>query len=108
MRTSCQDSGCVGYISYSNSFPRFDVSIGDRIFEARHINFTGDKFVVKLDQRECSCKRMMLTWVPCCHAVRCCKFLREEVEDLISSYYKRETYEACYQPFVYPTSGQNV
>ncbi|XP_012569048.1 uncharacterized protein [Cicer arietinum] len=81
---------------------------GENIFGVSNINHTGDKFVVSLENRECSCRKWMLTGIPCCHAVCCCNFLKKDPEDLIPTYYRRETYAACYRPVIYPTNGQNI
>ncbi|XP_012574218.1 uncharacterized protein [Cicer arietinum] len=69
---------------------------GENIFGVSNINHIGDKFVVSLENRECSCRKWMLTGIPCCHAVCCCNFLKKDPEDLIPTYYRRETYATCY------------
>ncbi|XP_027191068.1 uncharacterized protein [Cicer arietinum] len=82
--------------------------VGENIFGVSNINHTGDKFVVSLENRECSCRKWMLIGIPYCHAVCCCNFIKKDPEDLISTYYRRETYAACYRPIIYPKNGQNV
>ncbi|XP_073219727.1 uncharacterized protein [Cicer arietinum] len=81
---------------------------GDNIFGVSNIIHTGDKFVVSLENKECSCRKWMLTRIPCCHAVCCCNFVKQDPEELISAYYRRETYAACYRSVIYKTNGQNL
>nr|XP_027191123.1 uncharacterized protein LOC113787012 [Cicer arietinum] len=80
---------------------------GENIFEVSNITHIGDKFVVSLEKKESSCRKWMLTEIPCCHAVCCCNFIKQDPEELIPIYYRRETYAACYRPIIYPSNGQN-
>ncbi|MCI37075.1 hypothetical protein A2U01_0058299, partial [Trifolium medium] len=44
---------------------------GEEFFEVKHITHSGDKFVVSLGRRECSCRKWMLTGLPCHHLIAC-------------------------------------
>jgi hypothetical protein len=81
---------------------------GSLIFEVRHINMTGDKFVVNLQLKECSCRKWMLTGLPCTHAIACMQKNNLKVDDYVPAYFRKETYEACYRPLIYPTNGSCV
>ncbi|CAK8530329.1 unnamed protein product [Lathyrus sativus] len=50
----------------------------------------------------------MLTRLPCCHAISCMKHQHLQVDDFVSDYYKKECYEACYTPVVYPVNGESL
>ena len=50
----------------------------------------------------------MLTGIPCCHAISCMNHINQKPEDYIPSYYRKETYEACYHPIIFPVNGSNL
>ncbi|XP_058760393.1 uncharacterized protein LOC131633723 [Vicia villosa] len=81
---------------------------GDMIYEVRHTNMTGEKYTVDLKKFECSCRSWMLTGIPCYHAISCIQSRSESPTDYIPSYYRKDTYQACYQPLIYPTNGENL
>lgn len=77
-------------------------------YEFRHISFNGKKFVVNLSKHECSCRRWMLTGLPCCHAISCMKDQQLEVDDFVPDYHKNECYKACYTPMVYIVNEESL
>ena len=81
---------------------------GEHMFEVRHINMVGDKFMINLDTKECSCRKWMLTGIPCCHAISCMNHINQNPEDYIPLYYRKEAYAACYQSIIFPTNGSNL
>ncbi|CAJ2645668.1 unnamed protein product [Trifolium pratense] len=81
---------------------------GYELFEVRHISASGDQFSVSLGTRECSCRKWMLTGLPCRHAIACMREMEIDPGQYVPDYFRKETYEACYQPMIYPTNGQNV
>jgi hypothetical protein len=81
---------------------------GEEFYEVRHISATGDKFSVSLGTKECSCRKWMLTGLPCRHAIACMRHMDIDPDQYVPNYFRRETYEACYHPIIYPTNGQNV
>ncbi|KAK2382377.1 hypothetical protein QL285_069917 [Trifolium repens] len=81
---------------------------GEEFYEVRHISATGDKFSVSLGTKECSCRKWMLTGLPCRHAIACMRHMDIDPDQYVPNYFRRETYEACYHPIIYPTNGQNL
>jgi hypothetical protein len=81
---------------------------GEEFYEVRHISCTGDKFSVSLGTKECSCRKWMLTGLPCRHAIACMRHMNIDPDQYVPNYFRRETYEACYHPIIYLTNGQNV
>lgn len=81
---------------------------GDSIYEVRQINQSGEKYTVNMNEGCCSCRRWMLTGIPCCHAVTCCNEKKIDPEQLIPEYYRKEAYINCYQPIIFPTNGPNL
>lgn len=47
-----------------------------------------ETYVVNLMQKKCGCRRWDLSGIPCCHAIACISFNKEEPKDYISSYYR--------------------
>jgi len=78
----------------------------EKIFEVRH-TFNGEKYVVNLDTRDCSCRKWSITGLPCYHSLAAMKFLNLDEEDFIPLCFKMSTYEETYQPIIYPTNGQH-
>jgi len=78
----------------------------EKIFEVRH-TFNGEKYVVNLDTRDCSCRKWSITRLPCCHSLAAMKFLNLDEEDFIPLCFKMSTYEETYQPIIYLTNGQH-
>ncbi|GAU10051.1 hypothetical protein TSUD_423700, partial [Trifolium subterraneum] len=81
---------------------------GYELFEVRNISATGDHLSVSLGTRECSCRKWMLTGLPCRHAIACMREIETDPGQYVPNYFRKETYEACYQPIIYPTNGQNL
>lgn len=50
----------------------------------------------------------MLTGIPCCHAIPCIQQRVQDPEDYIPSIYRKEAYQTCYRPLIYPTNGENL
>ncbi|XP_014490739.1 uncharacterized protein LOC106753445 [Vigna radiata var. radiata] len=42
---------------------------GLQVFEIRHTSNLAEKYVVDVDKRDCSCRKWILTEIPCCHAL---------------------------------------
>ncbi|XP_058727156.1 uncharacterized protein LOC131598590 [Vicia villosa] len=82
--------------------------VGEVEYEVRHITIIEEKYSVNLSKHECSCRIWMLTGLPCCHAYACLKDQRLKVDDFVPDYYKKECYEACYTPVIYPANGATL
>ena len=65
-------------------------------------------FIVDLFKRTCSCRKLDIFGIPCCHAISCIFFNREAVEKYIDGCYRVSTYKACYEPVIDPINGQNM
>ncbi|XP_058776171.1 uncharacterized protein LOC131650482 [Vicia villosa] len=50
----------------------------------------------------------MLTGIPCHHALSCILNRSEDPTEYIPSWFRKETYQACYAPLIYPTNGENL
>ncbi|KAK2422239.1 hypothetical protein QL285_032789 [Trifolium repens] len=74
---------------------------GSLIFEVRHINMTGDKFVVDLQLKECSCRKWMLTGLPCTHAIACMQKNNLKIDD-----YEVTTYNDLQPPPIRKQPGR--
>ncbi|CAK8563005.1 unnamed protein product [Lathyrus sativus] len=79
---------------------------GDMIYEARHTSLIGEKFTIDLKRLKCSCRSWMLTGISCYHAISCIQNRSQDPDEHIPPCYRKETYQACYKPFIYPTNGE--
>ena len=67
-----------------------------------------ESFIVDLEEKKCSCRKWDIIGIPCCHAISCIFFNREDSEKYVNACYKRATYIDCYEPIIEPINGQNM
>nr|XP_023900754.1 uncharacterized protein LOC112012612 [Quercus suber] len=65
-------------------------------------------FIVDPAKGVCSCRKWDITGIPCCHAVSCILFNREQVEKYTNASYHTSTYKACYEHTIDPLNGANM
>ncbi|KAG8364970.1 hypothetical protein BUALT_Bualt18G0053900 [Buddleja alternifolia] len=65
----------------------------------------GDKMIVSLSKRTCSCKKWELTGIPCVHATACIFHRRQKVEDFVENWYTKETFLKAYTNMLNPIHG---
>jgi len=53
------------------------------LFEVRHVSLIGDKFTVNIEIQECSCRKWLISGIPCYHAIAAMNFLNLKAEDYI-------------------------
>jgi hypothetical protein len=78
-------------------------------YEVRYLSMTGngeETFAVNLLRRECSCRKWLITGLPCCHAIACMKSQSIDIDQYVPDCFRKEKYEACYRSIIYPTNGQ--
>ncbi|CAK8541988.1 unnamed protein product [Lathyrus sativus] len=59
-------------------------------YEVKNTSVNGEKYVVNLYKKECSCILWMLSGLPCCHAMSCMKDQHLEIDDSVHECYKKE------------------
>ncbi|XP_041995750.1 uncharacterized protein LOC121745872 [Salvia splendens] len=64
-----------------------------------------DQFVVDLWDRTCSCRRWMLTGLPCQHAIAAIEMTSENVDDFVAKCYSKETFKMVYEAIIYLVQG---
>ncbi|KAK8918360.1 hypothetical protein KSP39_PZI021980 [Platanthera zijinensis] len=62
----------------------------------------GVKWTVDLGARSCSCRRWDLTGILCVHAISCIFYRRENVEDYVENWYKRDMFLRAYEHLLNP------
>ena len=67
-----------------------------------------ESFTVDLEKKRCSCRKWDITGIPCCHAISCIFFSREDFEKYINACYKKTIYIDCYDPIIEFINGQNM
>ncbi|KAK2408033.1 hypothetical protein QL285_043581 [Trifolium repens] len=84
---------------------------GEKLYDVVSLRVTDDiieKYIVDLNKLECSCRRWMLTGIPCCHAIACYIDRHEDPESAIPSMFRKEAYEDVYSHIIYPTNCENL
>ena len=69
------------------------------------VNSGGKQFVVDVEKRSCACNCWDLNGIPCKHAVHVIAFRKEQVEDYMHDFYKKDTYIALYSHLIQPCNG---
>jgi len=77
-------------------------------YEVRHRSMNGDSYIINLLRKECSCKKWLLTCLPCCHAISCMKAQDIDVNQYVPDCFRKERYEAYYSHIIYPVNGQSL
>ncbi|GAA0165464.1 hypothetical protein LIER_39988 [Lithospermum erythrorhizon] len=73
---------------------------GGNEFEVYHVN--GEKQVVDMGNKTCTCRKWQLTGIPCCHVVKGCKYRCQKPKDLVDDYYTKDTFMKCYNNVLHP------
>ncbi|XP_022635199.1 uncharacterized protein LOC111241422 isoform X1 [Vigna radiata var. radiata] len=81
---------------------------GLQVFEIRHTSNIAEKYVVDVDKRDCSCRKWLLTGIPCCHALTAMRFLNMNPEDFIPNWFRTTTYEETYNPIIFSVNGPEL
>ncbi|XP_052735579.1 uncharacterized protein LOC108341574 [Vigna angularis] len=76
-----------------------------KIFEVRHTSSVGNKFTLDLDTKECSCRKWMISAIPCCHAIAAMNYSNVDPENFIPTLFTTSTYEEVYASIIFPLNG---
>ncbi|XP_014490240.1 uncharacterized protein LOC106752970 [Vigna radiata var. radiata] len=76
-----------------------------KIFEVSHSSAIDNKFKVDLDTHDCSCRKWLISGIPCCHAIAAMNYSSLDAEDFIPTCFRRSTYEEVYASIIYPVNG---
>ncbi|XP_052734198.1 uncharacterized protein LOC128196726 [Vigna angularis] len=79
-----------------------------KIFEVRHSSSVGNKFTVDLDTKECSCRKWMISGIPCCHAIAAMNYCNVDPDNFIPTCFRRSTYEEVYASIIFPLNGPQL
>jgi hypothetical protein len=63
---------------------------------------------VCLGKKECSCRKWLLTGLPCVHAICCIREMELDMYDFVPDEYRKEKHEACYRHIIYPVNGRSL
>ena len=61
--------------------------------------------MVDLNGCTCSCRRWDLTGFPCIHGCSAIYYARRQLEEFVSSWYKKEKYLEAYENLIQPVQG---
>ncbi|XP_047157080.1 uncharacterized protein LOC124827934 [Vigna umbellata] len=76
----------------------------EKLYEVRHFAQITNKFVVNLDNQECSCRKWLIIGIPCCHVTAAMKFLNFDPEDYVPISFKQSTYDETYASIIFPVN----
>ncbi|XP_014506444.1 uncharacterized protein LOC106766211 [Vigna radiata var. radiata] len=88
--------------------PIITIWSGLQVFEIRRTSNIAEKYVVDVDKRDCSCRKWLLTGIPCCHALTAVRFLNMNPEYFIPNWFRTTTYEETYNPIIFPVNGPEL
>ncbi|XP_017416918.1 uncharacterized protein LOC108327733 [Vigna angularis] len=80
----------------------------NQLFEVLHISQFGEQFVVNIENKDSSCRKWLITGIPCTHAITAMKCLNLNAEDYIGHWFRKSTYEETYNTIIYLINGQLV
>ncbi|XVF55650.1 hypothetical protein PTKIN_Ptkin06aG0053400 [Pterospermum kingtungense] len=66
-----------------------------------------ETFVVRVQERKCTCRRWDLIGIPCAHAICVILFRKEKIEDHVATCYRKEIFQALYNCILFPLPGIN-
>ena len=78
---------------------------GDYKFE---VTLSGNRFVVDLNARACTCRYFDVRGIPCSHAVACILWARQDPANFVSDYFKKDVYKRAYIRGIPPMNGRNL
>ncbi|OMO90987.1 Zinc finger, PMZ-type [Corchorus capsularis] len=78
---------------------------GQRGYEIEHGE---NRYLVRLDEKTCSCRRYNLSGIPCAHAICAIRDVRVDIEEYTSSWLWKETYLKAYGKSLQPVPGKKV
>ena len=63
---------------------------------------------MNVDNMECTCRKWGISGIPCLHSLAAMKFLNLSVDQYITHYFTKSSYEEIYCLIIYPVNGQHV
>jgi len=72
----------------------------------RQILVIREKYKVNIGTQECTCRKWMLSGIPCYHALVLIRFLNLNAKEFIPHWFTIFTYEEIYHSIIYPVNGQ--
>jgi hypothetical protein len=81
----------------------FPVPAGNRIFQVTH---RLDTLHVDMNEGKCTCRKWDVTGIPCCHAVSCAAWLKEDPAKFVHPYLHKEHYLRSYEGAIFPCQGE--
>ncbi|WOK92436.1 hypothetical protein Cni_G01127 [Canna indica] len=110
MMLKCTDSICPNIrknIEKNKEGSRncFVISCGNLKFEIQCIEKT---HIVNLSNHNCSCRTWDLSGIHCMLAISCINWMKQDVDQYVHEYYKRETYMKSYELSIEPLTGKDT
>ncbi|XP_057772531.1 uncharacterized protein LOC130992076 [Salvia miltiorrhiza] len=65
-----------------------------------------ESYIVDLGTRECNCREWELTGLPCCHALACINYARDDIISYVDPFYLKNTCVETYKHGLEPIHGE--
>ncbi|XP_057808518.1 uncharacterized protein LOC131022996 [Salvia miltiorrhiza] len=72
------------------------------------IHIEGDKFVVHVENRTCTCRVWQTVGIPCLHAIAAIEFMEHDPASYVNEYYTIEQYKQAYSFGLEPLNGERL
>ncbi|XP_019237339.1 PREDICTED: uncharacterized protein LOC109217534 [Nicotiana attenuata] len=69
---------------------------------------TADNWIVDLQNRKCSCRKWIITGIPCKHAISAIWAKHDDVIEYVDDCYTVDTYRKIYEKAIFPISGSQL
>ena len=66
-----------------------------------------NRFVVDLQNRDCSCRYWNITSIPCAHAIACIHWTKHDPVTFVTDWLKKDAYQLAYSHGIPPMNGKN-
>ncbi|XP_078436611.1 uncharacterized protein LOC144707382 [Wolffia australiana] len=68
----------------------------------------GNRFVVDLRTRSCSCRYWNIRGIPCSHAITCIHWMKQDPVSFFTDWLKKDVYKLAYRNGIRPLNGRNL
>jgi len=78
------------------------------LFKVGHISLSVQTLSVNLETKECSCRKWLLTSLPCVHAIATMRDLELDFYQFVLNIYRKDKYEEYCRPIFYLVNGKSI
>ncbi|XP_078430587.1 uncharacterized protein LOC144702426 isoform X2 [Wolffia australiana] len=68
----------------------------------------GNRFVVDIRSRSCSCRYWNIRGIPCSHAITCIHWMKQDPVSFVTDWLKKDVYKRAYRNGIRPLNGRSL